>query len=154
MVEKLAKGTRRRCLVIDEAHHMGVKCLNQLKTFINRTPGEFVLLTYPTLWKRLEQRAYHEARQLTGNRLAERIKLKVLPEDVKKFIGRRVPLCVSTLNGRLDQVIELLATTAPRHGNFGFIREVCDRVLTLSEGTDGPSFEQFVGAIDAEVQSR
>ena len=153
VVEKLG-GARRLCLVIDEAHHLGVRCLNQLKTFINRTPGEFVLLTYPTLWKRLEQRAYHEARQLTGNRLAERIKLKVLPEDVKKFLARRVPRSVATLNGHLEQVIDLLTATAPRHGNFGFVREVCDRVLTLSEGTDGPSYEQFVGAVDAEVRSR
>ena len=154
VVELLAEGSRRRCLIVDEAHHMGAKCLNALKTLINRTPGEFVLLTYPTLWARLEQKAYHEARQLTGNRLAERIKLKVDPADVKKFVTRRVPLSVSTLNGQFNQVIDALVLKAPRHGNLGFIREVCDRVLTASEGTDGPSFEQWIGAIDAEVNSR
>jgi DNA transposition AAA+ family ATPase len=154
VIELLAEGSRRRCLMVEEAHHMGVRCLNLLKTLINRTPGEFVLLTYPTLWARLEQRAYHEARQLTGNRLAERIRLQVDAADVKKFVSRRVPNAVKTLNGKFDQVIQLLVARAPRHGNLGFVREVCDRVLTVSEGTDGPSFEQWVGAMDAEVSSR
>ncbi len=154
VLELLGEGSRRYCLMIEEAHHMGVRCLNTLKTLVNQTPGEFVLLTYPTLWARLEQRAYHEARQLIGNRLAERIKLSVDKADVKKFVGRRVPKALETLNGQFERVIDVLVGKAPRYGNLGFVREVCDRVLTLSEGTDGPSFEQFIGAIEAEVTSR
>jgi DNA transposition AAA+ family ATPase len=65
----------RRCLAIEEAHHLGVRLLNLLKSLMNLTPGEFATLAYPTLWARLEKAAYHEARQLTGNRLADRIRL-------------------------------------------------------------------------------
>ena len=42
-----ALGRSRRCLVIDEAHHLGIKNLNVLKTLVNRTPGEFILLAIP-----------------------------------------------------------------------------------------------------------
>ena len=156
VLELLAGGTRRRCVMIEEAHHMGVRCLNILKTLINCSPGEFVLFAYPTLWERLEKRAYHEARQLIGNRLAGRIKLTVQPADVKKFVSRRVPKAVETLNGKFDAVVDLLVTKAkvPKHGNMGFVRQVCDRVLNASKGTDGPSYEQFVAAMDQEVQSR
>ena len=83
---------QRIALIIEEAHHLGPKCLNLCKTLINATPGEFVLLALPTLWRRLERDAYEEVRQLTGNRLAERIKLPGLREsDVKKFLTRRIP---------------------------------------------------------------
>ena len=157
VLDLLAGGSRRRCVMIEEAHHMGVRCLNQLKTLVNCTPGEFVLFAYPTLWGRLEKHAYHEARQLIGNRLAERIKLSVQPADVKKFVTRRVPRVVDTLeDAKLNEVIDLLVTKAavPKHGNMGFVREVCDRVLDACKGEDGPSFAQWTAAMDAEVSSR
>ena len=146
--------TNRRCLAVEEAHHMGVKLLNILKSLINVTPGEFVALAYPTLWSRLERSAYHEARQLKGNRLADRIKLQVDAADMRKFVTRRLPAAAETLNGKLEAVLSSLIEKAPLHGNYAFAREVCTRVATLSDGTDGPSYEQFTGAITAEINSR
>jgi DNA transposition AAA+ family ATPase len=144
----------RRCLTIEEAHHLGVRLLNLLKSLLNLTAGEFATLAYPTLWARLEKAAYHEVRQLTGNRLAERIRLQVDAADVRKFVSRRVPLAEASLDGKFEAALHALSEKAPRYGNYAFIREVCTRVVTLSEGTAGPSYEQFTGAIAAEVNSR
>jgi DNA transposition AAA+ family ATPase len=80
---------QRRCLVIDEAHHMGPRGLNLIKTVINRTPGEVVIMGLPVLLKRMEMEAYQEAKQLTLNRLCERVRLgPVEPTDAAKILER------------------------------------------------------------------
>jgi type II secretory pathway predicted ATPase ExeA len=144
----------RRCVTIEEAHHLGVRLLNLLKSLVNLTPGEFATLAYPTLWARLEKAAYHEARQLTGNRLADRIRLQVDAADVRKFVARRVPAAEAALGNKFDAVLQALTEKAPRYGNYAFIREVCTRVATQSEGTSNPGYEQFTAAIAAEANSR
>ena len=58
----------RRCLVIDEAHHLGPHCLNTVKTLVNTTPGEFILVAIPTLWNKLQAHAYQEAKQIATGR--------------------------------------------------------------------------------------
>jgi hypothetical protein len=153
VVERLSE--TRRCLIVDEAHHMGVQTLNCLKTLINQTPGEFVLLAYPSLWARLETNAYHEARQLIGNRLAERIRLGSPSEsDLRKFVTRRCPGAADALNGKLTGVLGRLADKARNRGNLAFVRDVCTRVNTMCEGTTGPSEDTFTAAMEAEVASR
>lgn len=142
----------RICLILDEGHHLGPRCLNTLKTLVNQTPGEFVILAMPTLWKRLERDAYEEVRQLVGNRLAERIKLDGLREtDVAKFISRRVKDADPAIT---KQVIRLILDRATRYGNMAFVRDVVERVVTLSEGTSGPCMETWTSAIAQEVASR
>jgi DNA transposition AAA+ family ATPase len=144
----------RICLIIDEGHHLGPRCLNTLKTLVNQTPGEFVILAMPTLWKRLERDAYEEVRQLVGNRLAERIKLDGLREtDVAKFINRRVP-GMTHEQAMLKQAIRLILDRAPRYGNMAFVRDVCERVAEQTEGTSGPTLETWSSAIAAEAASR
>jgi hypothetical protein len=141
---------QRIALIIEEAHHLGPKCLNLIKTLINGTPGEFILLALPTLWRRLERDAYEEVRQLTGNRLAERIKLPGLREsDVKKFLARRL----GDLNGDTDKAVKMLIHHAPRHGNMAFLRDVCRRAGDLS-GDKTPTYEQFTAAVANEIESR
>ena len=44
--------------MIDEAHHLGPHCLNTVKTLVNTTPGEFILVAIPTLWNKLQAHAY------------------------------------------------------------------------------------------------
>lgn len=118
---------QRRCLAVEEAHHLGPKCLNVLKTLINQTKTEVILLAIPTLLRRLEHAAYEEALQLTRNRLCERVRLTTLNlNDIKILLTRRLP--APGLNGSLDRAADLLAQHAPRHGNLAFIREVIRRV--------------------------
>mgnify|MGYP003601961737 CR=1 FL=1 len=140
----------RRGLIIDELHHAGPKILNSIKTLINQTPGEFVGLTMPTLWNRLEKAAYDECRQLTGNRLAERIQLdQINRSDMTKFVTRRLP----GLNGATAQAIALLEQSAKGRGNLAFVRDVCRRAAEQYDGQK-ITIEDFAGVVAAEQKSR
>jgi Cdc6-like AAA superfamily ATPase len=140
----------RRCLIIDELHHAGPKILNGIKTLINMTPGEFVGLTMPTLWNRLEKAAYDECRQLTGNRLAERIQLdQINRADMQKIVTRRLP----GLNGCTTQALQMLETSARGRGNLAFVRDVCRRALEQYDG-EKITIEDFASVVAAEIKSR
>jgi type II secretory pathway predicted ATPase ExeA len=124
LVEKLNES--RLCLVIDEAQHLGPKTINLVKSLVNQTPGEFVLLAMGTLWNRLETQAYSEALQLTKNRLSERIRLDgVETADVKKIIQRRLGL-------DSEEAAKTLAASARQNGNLAFIKLVCRKARKLA----------------------
>lgn len=140
----------RTCLVIDEAHHLGPHCLNTVKGLINQTPGEFVLLAMPTLWRRLERTAYEEVRQLAGNRLAERIKLEGIREaDVRKMLERRT----EGLDFDPRHAAKMILDQAGRHGNLAFVRDVCRRAALLADG-EKVTRETLAAAVQSEVGSR
>lgn len=152
LVERLCQ--TRTCLVFDEAHHMGPACLNTVKTLVNQTPGEFVLLALGTLWSRLERSAYEEVRQLSGNRLAEKITISgVLESDLAKIITRRVPSMADDKK-LLAAVTRALMDRASAKGNLAFVRDVITRVNELSEGTAGPDLDCWSTAISKELASR
>jgi type II secretory pathway predicted ATPase ExeA len=136
-------------IFIEEAHHMGVRCLNTIKTLINRTPGEFILLAKETLWAKLERAAYEEAKQLTKNRLAERIYIAgVTAADVKKILERRI----NWANGDMKSAVKLVTDRAPL-GNLAFAREVIKRVNEMAEG-EPVTIELFTTATTEEASSR
>lgn len=141
----------RVCIFIDEFHHLGPRCLNTVKTLINQSPCEFVGLAMKTLMKRIERDAYEECRQLTGNRLAERITLEVRESDIVKIITKRVQAPAAA---DLKQILRMLTDRASKYGNLAFVRDVCTRVIELSEGTAGPDLECWSTAISQEVASR
>ncbi len=124
---------KRRTLVIEEAHHLGPRLLNTVKTLVNSTPGEFVLLAMPSLWRRLESAAYEEARQVAGShRLAARIKIPAIdPSAVAHFIWRRLKLASTdeAPDDALERVIAGMAEKAAKRGNLGFVSRCCERVL-------------------------
>lgn len=147
-VVKRLKPTRT-CIFIDEGHHLGPRCLNLIKTLINQTPGEFVVSAKETLWKKLELAAFEEVKQLTKNRLAERIYLKAAkPSDIQKMIERRV----RGLNGSIEAAVKMI-TDRLKFGNLAFAREVIKRVNETAEGDD-VTLEMFADAVTAEVKSR
>lgn len=128
-------------VAIEEAQHLRPQMLDTLKTLVNRSPGVFVLFALPTLWAKLEQRAYEEVRQLKGNRLSAVIRQPLLPEaDVARLLDRglsghtirREPAAKGELSD-LDAVARKLAGTAPRFGNFAFIRDVIARAAELGD---------------------
>ena len=138
----------RRCLLLDEAHHMGPRCLDVLKALINQTPGEFVAFAMPTLWNRLKQSAYEECRQLTGNRLAERVSLELKVKDIETLLKQRLGL-----DGEAATAAKLLYEPAGRHGNLAFIRDVVTRVRKAAKDTE-PSVELITQAAADEIASR
>lgn len=144
---------RRRCIVIDELHHAGPRILNTIKSLLNATPGEVVGLCMPTLWYRMEKGAYEECRQLTGNRLAERIRLdKLNRSDLRKILARRLP----KLKQREDAVA-ILENAAQGRGNLAFVRDAIRRAAEMAGGEDGAeelAIEDFAAAAKAEAASR
>jgi DNA transposition AAA+ family ATPase len=129
-------------LVLDEAHHLGPKTLNLVKTIINQTMTVVILAAMNTLFKRLECSAYEEARQLTQNRLCERIDLSELnPKDVEQFLavftwhnGDLAAAAKATINaahnrGHLAFVNAAVATARRLHKNATFDLELWSQVI-------------------------
>ncbi len=134
-----ALGKTRVCVVVDEAHHLGPRCLNSVKTLVNSTPGEFVLSAIETLWRRLEKANYEEARQLTTNRLAERVSLSLAEADVARYVERAVPGCDAKV---AKAAARLVCAEAARHGNMAFVRDCCRAVRRLC-GDAAPDVQKF-----------
>ena len=138
------------CLVIDEAHHLGPRTLNLVKTLINRTRCQFIFLCIETLFKKLECNAYEEAKQLTKNRLCERVKLAgPVPSDVESFLERRLKFEPNILK----PCARALADRAPQHGNWNFVNLVTHHARQLA-GKDSVDQEVFVKAVTEAASSR
>lgn len=145
----------RTALAIDEAHHMGPGCLNALKTLVNQTPGEVILLALPTLWRRLTKAAYEEVQQLMGNRLAERIKIEKLREaDVRKLLARRLGHEDPRSTAAVLREAQRLGAEHRPHGNLSFVDAVCERALDQGEAGKVPTHEAVLAAIAAELARR
>lgn len=125
-----ALGQSRRCLVIDEAHHLGIRNLNVVKTLVNRTPGEFILLAIPKLWADLEKSAYQEAVQLTTNRLSECVSVGVSATDAAKYLAFARPELYADTKAAASAGKEI-AQFAPGRGNMAFVRDVA-RLLAFT----------------------
>ena len=118
----------RRCLVIDEAHHLGPHCLNTVKTLVNTTPGEFILVAIPTLWNKLQAHAYQEAKQIATNRLSERVKLTLDEADIRTYLGKRFKGAESAA---LKVAAKIIRPNALLAGNYAFVRDVARELATL-----------------------
>ncbi len=145
----------RTCLILEEGHHMGPQCLNTLKTLVNQTPGEFVIIAIPTLLRRLQMAAYEEARQIfASHRLAGRIDLSVTAGDAALILTDRLGA-----NDAIAPAARWLtdATRAPKHGNYGFIRDVADEVIAhraRTESTAPVTAADIQSAAEAVIKRR
>lgn len=140
----------RTALAIDEAHDLGRNSLASLKTLINQTPSEVILLAWPSLWRKLESVAYSEVKQLLGNRLAERILLGQLREgDVKKVLERR-------LGGEAVEsaVVREVTAAAKSRGNMQFVRQVCRRAQEGTKAGEEITPADVIVAVDAQKRRR
>lgn len=152
-LEEVFEGMKgsRRVLIVDEAHHLGPRSLNTLKSMVNQSNWGFALLCIGTLWRKLERGAYEEARQLTTNRLAERVKLACPVErDVQRMLARRVPGLDKEISGVASKMITKEAQT---HGGLGFVRDVCKRLAQQAEGS-ALTKEDVAHSVQKELQSR
>ncbi len=137
----------RRCMVVDEAHHMGPKCLNTIKTLVNTTPGEFVLVAIPTLWAKLESAAYQEARQLSTNRLSERVRISLTERDIAAYLGMAVPALAA--DEKLARAAaKIIRPPAEAAGNMAFVRDVA-RLMPAA-----PTIEDVAEAIKGAAARR
>lgn len=147
---------RRICLAIEEAHHLGPRCLDTLKSLVNVTKTEAVLFAIPTLLKRLETAAYEESKQLFTNRSAFRVRLKVHLSDIEIMLRTRLP-APGLLAKDVRQAAEVLAANCRKAGNLAFVREVCRRVRDTwreEDLTREPVLQDLLTAAEAELAAR
>ncbi len=109
---------------------MGPRCLDTVKTLVNRTRGEFVLMAMATLWDRLGTRAYFEARQIGTNRLSERVVLELTLGDIVQYLANALPSQLS--DDDLATAARLLLPPSIQSGNFAFVRDVTDLLADVS----------------------
>ena len=132
----------RRCLVIDEAHHLGPHCLNTVKTLVNTTPGEFILVAIPTLWNKLQAHAYQEAKQIATNRLSERVKLTLDEADIRTYLSKRFE---NASQADLKVAAKIIRPNALLAGNYAFVRDVARELTAL----DAEAVSRAVTAVTA-----
>ena len=136
----------RRCVAIDEAHHMGPHCLGTIKALVNSTPGEFLLAAMATLWHRMESGAYQEARQISTNRLCERVRLALTNEDIGKYLAHVFPRADKAA---LKKGSALIRPAADNCGNMAFVRDVARQTRDMLEENAQPTPEVIAEAVKA-----
>jgi DNA transposition AAA+ family ATPase len=131
-------GISRRCVAVDEAHHLGPHCLNVVKTLVNTTPGEWILVAIPTLWSKLETKSYQEARQISTNRLSERIRLELAEADIERYMARAFEVDGSPRAdaAALKAAAKIIRPAAQVAGNFAFVRDACRCLREIAGGQD------------------
>lgn len=148
LIERLREGDR--CLVIDEGHHMGVASFNVLKTLLNQTGCQIILLALPVLFRRIEMAAWEEVRQLTQNRMLERVKFDAVePHDIERFLSRRL----TWSNGDLKKAAAAMKEPMARYGHFAFLKLVCRRAKR-DAGGDPVTLDVFLAAAKKVMESR
>lgn len=145
---------RRICLVIEEVHHLCPQGVNTLKTLINLTPVIIIATGLPVLWEKLagSKAAWAECKQLTGNRLAERIELKLTAADVSAFLLRRLG-AVATPEFSA-KAAPLLIQEAVSRGNMKFISKATQTFQRQVGKGEDATLETFKNAIAQEKKRR
>lgn len=146
---------RRICLVIEEVHHLCPQGVNTLKTLINLTPVIIVATGLPVLWEKLagSKTAWAECKQLTGNRLAERIELRLTPADVSAFLLLRLGEKVVTDEFR-EKAVPLLIQEAVSRGNMKFISKAVQTFQRQVGKGEEPVLATLKNAIAQEKKRR
>lgn len=124
-VERL--NVSRVCLIIDEAHHLGPRALNIVKSLVNATSGEFVLLGIPAMWRKLYKAAYEEARQLSENRISSRLTISTDDKTVAAYLAN---LFSEVDKSTLRTAARIIRPAAARRGEMAFVRDVSRLLLT------------------------
>jgi hypothetical protein len=148
IIEK-ANARGRRIVLLDECQHWGGEMLNALKTLINRTDWVFVVAAMGTLWEKLTRNRYLEAKQLTLNRMLERVVLDgPTRDDAKKILTRRAS--VNPSKEKLDRMLELSET----RGDFAFVRRVVAALNAQRDEVKGlPDDERLSEAVASVLKA-
>ena len=150
---KAALRQSRVCLVIDEAHHIGARGLNIIKTLVNATPGEFILVGIPKLMENLECTHHMELKQLTSNRLNARVWFRFELVDAEAYLRNALAglkMSEKTLKSGAERVYK----AAGSMGNLCFVAAVCDFVAEYYATADEITAEHIALAVEQEKARR
>lgn len=133
-----------KILVVNEAHHMGWRQLNNFKSIINKTQNTtwavVVFLCVPALIGRLKSKNYEEAKQLFGNRLKAAIRLQPPTTKEATLLMARRGVTFKT-DADAARAAAALVVEAPEYGNW---RHIC-RVIREARNAGPLTFEAFHG---------
>lgn len=144
-------GRSRRMMAVDEAQHLGPRLMGTIKTLVNQTPGEWVLLSMGTLRGRMDLDAYQEARQLLTNRLCEVVVLKLTREDVERYLRHSFP---SADRRQLKAGAALLRDAADNQGNLSFVRDAVTVIRDMTAEGEQPTAQTIAEAVKAVAAKR
>jgi type II secretory pathway predicted ATPase ExeA len=141
-VDFLRRG--RRMVAVDEAQHLGPRCLGTIKTLVNLTPGEWLLLGIPTLRRRLDQADHEEARQLSTNRLFESVRLGLTDDDVARYLAHVFP---TVKKAQIKVGASLVRAAAAKAGNLAFVRDAARQAQAMTPEGEEPTDKIFAEAV-------
>ena len=136
----------RKCVILDEAHHLGIRTINTIKALINVTRSEFVLMAIPKLLRNMQRKTWDESQQLVFNRLSECITLDFKDTDIEKYLRQRFP-AIDTDTARTSS--KKILAEASGIGNMSFVVAVADEI-----DTDKPITSETVAEAIALAKSR
>lgn len=127
-------GDQRLVLLVNEAHHLGRRGLNVLKTLINRCPKLVIVAAFiPKLLRELTTNNYEECIQLFGNRLCERVTLPSPPAD--EILTMMEKRGVTIENPKtLKTVLDELSTESRQFGNWRYVIQFTREARALCAG--------------------
>lgn len=114
-------------IFIDEAHEGGILLFKLVKTLIDETQARFVLLSYPTKWRRLvngSDDAHAEAQQLFGRTLKpvlDDYASGTVLADLEIFLRESVGL-----NGEAKACAVRILPEVRKHGNLRLMADALD----------------------------
>ena len=123
---------RRLVLIINEAHHLGPRGLNMVKTLLNQTPTVIVLECIPALLTRMLSGSYEEAIQLTGNRLCERVYLASPPANEILMMMEKRGVKFADAETK-NNAATMLAGEAPNFGNWRYVSQVTRKLIEAAK---------------------
>lgn len=148
-----AIGEQRLVLLINEAHHLGPRGLNLVKSLINRCPKLVIVAEFiPALLRRLLSANYEEAIQLFGNRLCERVTLPNPPaNEILLMLERRG---VKIENPKtMKVVLDELSSESKNFGNWRYVIQFAREARAVSGG-NALTLEHFATARSNARQRR
>ena len=131
-------------VIFDEAHDGGVSLLKLVKSFVDETNCKFVIMAYPTLWKRMllaSSDAHAEARQLFGRTqkpIFDAYASGTTLDNVEIYLRRS-----TSLNGCSKDVARQILEIVKHNGNLRLVADIIDAADSLymenENELDGPT---------------
>ncbi len=126
----LAQG---KTVIIDEAHYGGGVLLALIKSLVDQTPSRFVLMAFPTLWRRLLRQSdetFSEAQQLFGRCMKPIFtdyEDGTTRDNVAELLRRGLGL-----GAEAADTAAALLPLARKNGNLRFIADLIDEADALA----------------------
>jgi len=150
---------RKMVMVIDQADELGPRTLNFCTTMINKCKNLVLVFScMETLWRDLERANYEVARQLSQNRLSERVVIAAAHPTSSEWMCDSEIILRARLKWNsekdLHDAARLIAEKAGSRGNLKFLT-MCIRLSRQRfEDWTVPSHADFVGVVEKVINRR